>query len=140
MGTSKSERVEIRLSTGELAAWRAAAPGGNVSRWLRDLAGRELAGKAGGVGPSVRRATVEEVRAEGGRVSGPDTQAGGSSAPATSAATRSASAPPPATPERAAPRTAAPGGPEPAPCAHPRDRRVVRRWGSMCGACGRLVR
>lgn len=44
MGSTRTERLELRLTPEELEAWRAAAPGRNVSRWLRDLAARELAG------------------------------------------------------------------------------------------------
>jgi hypothetical protein len=45
MGASRTERIELRVTAAELEAWRAAAPGRNVSAWLRGLASRELAGR-----------------------------------------------------------------------------------------------
>src|SRR6266536_4109037 len=99
MRASRSERLEVRLAPGELEAWRAAAPGGNVSAWLRGLATRELAG-----------ASVPPAR----------------SAP---------SVPPPVPVLSVAPPSAV----DPAACAHPRDLRRSRGWGTVCGVCGRLV-
>jgi hypothetical protein len=43
-------KQNVRCTHAEKEAWRKAAPSGNISKWLRELANRELANK-----PSVEK-------------------------------------------------------------------------------------